>query len=279
MRPHWSNKPLNSITKESVEAWVAELTDKQLAPSTVAKCYFLLSASLKGANGARLIAYNPCKGVTLPKPGPMPERFLETEEFRAIQCSLDDFDRFATDVLIGTGARLGEALGLHLEHVFPERKLVRIEWAYDPVARVMKPPKDYERRDIPIGSTLAGQLAELIKRNGYGSPAPVEYPRGARLHSGLVLAHVNGKPPDSSNLRHRFEASTRIAYTGKRGARKPVGHVRLHDLRHTYASRLLRAGVSLAEVKELMGHASITTTMRYAHLAQSNWDNVRKALG
>jgi integrase len=45
---------------------------------------------------------------------------------------------------------------------------------------------------------------------------------------------------------------------------------RFHDTRHTFASRLARAGVPLKTIQELLGHASLKMTMRYAHLAPSD---------
>ncbi len=57
--------------------------------------------------------------------------------------------------------------------------------------------------------------------------------------------------------------------------RAKVVKFRFHDLRHTFASRLVQAGVPLKAVQELLGHASIEMTMRYAHLAP---DDLRRAV-
>jgi integrase len=251
-----------------------------MAPSTVAKCYYLLSSSMKAAHQARRIPINPCKGIVLPKIGPMPDRYLDDDEIAAIQASLDAFDLVVVELLLGTGIRLGEAMGLHWESVNIQRREVTIEWSYDPVEQEMNPPKDYERRTIPIGDKLTKALKARLNREGMGerAPRPVKYPKNARVHSGLVLAHTAGRPFDPSNLRNRFEASVRIAYVGKGRSRHQVGHVRLHDLRHTYASRLLEKGIPIQEVSKLLGHASLTTTQRYAHRAKSRWDSVRAAL-
>jgi integrase len=58
-----------------------------------------------------------------------------------------------------------------------------------------------------------------------------------------------------------------------------VDHVRLHDLRHTTASWLVQAGITLQEVQRILGHASIVTTGRYSHLGDSQDAAVRAALG
>ncbi|MBU6994220.1 site-specific integrase [Ferrovum myxofaciens] len=61
-----------------------------------------------------------------------------------------------------------------------------------------------------------------------------------------------------------------IDFTGWNSARKRAGlaEVRIHDLRHSFASFLVNAGRSLYEVQKILGHTQIKTTQRYAHLSQ-----------
>jgi integrase len=84
------------------------------------------------------------------------------------------------------------------------------------------------------------------------------------------VASEVGTPLDVNNFRKQWDRACREA-----GA----GHVRPHDLRHTYASWLLQGGRSLAEVGRLLGHVSPITTQRYAHLAKPVAQDVLDALG
>ncbi|MFE3024024.1 tyrosine-type recombinase/integrase [Nocardia tengchongensis] len=75
-----------------------------------------------------------------------------------------------------------------------------------------------------------------------------------------------------------FVAAARVARAGDGESARRLGPVRPHDLRHTYAGRLVRAGIPLQQVQKLLGHASIRTTQRYASLGDSQWEQVRAAL-
>ncbi|MET7770172.1 tyrosine-type recombinase/integrase [Nocardia sp. NPDC005366] len=278
LKPRWGHVLLKDIRQQDVQEWVAELRGA-MAPTSVEKCYHLLSGSMKAARKAQLIVESPCHDIDLPKAGPSPERFLEVEECAALREPLEDADRLIVDVLLGTGMRMGEAQGLHKEHIDLKRKTISIEWAWDKAARRMKPPKDHEKRVIPIGDTLTRTLAVVIKRDGLSDPAPVRYVAGRSVRSGLLLAHIDGRPYDADNFGKRFQAAARVAQVGEGDDKRRLGKVRPHDLRHTYAGRLVRAGVPIQQVQKLLGHASLRTTQRYASLADSQWESVRGVLG
>ncbi|WP_191094283.1 tyrosine-type recombinase/integrase [Nocardia colli] len=278
LTPRWGHELLKDIEQQDVQEWVADLRGV-MAPTTVEKCYHLLSGSLKAARKAKLITDNPCHDIDLPKAGPSPERFLEDDEFVALREPLEELDQLIVDVLVGTGMRMGEAQGLHKEHIDLKRKTISIEWAWDKAVRRLKPPKDHEKRVIPIGDSLTRILAVVIKRDGLGEPAPVRYVAGRSVRSGLLLAHVDHRPFDADNFGKRFQAASRVAWVGEDDEKRRLGKVRPHDLRHTYAGRLVRAGVPIQQVQKLLGHASLRTTQRYASLADSQWESVRSVLG
>lgn len=287
IRPKWGTTKISDITTGDVQQWVTEMCrDKNeggagVAPNTSIKNYFILSGSLRAAVQAGLIDKNPCSGIDLPPAGPMPERFLTDAEAEALRKSMpNDLLGLLFDVLLGSGMRLGEALGLHWENVNLDAQTITVAWSWDREIRNFKPPKNHQKRTIPIGNTVTKLLRERLDEQGYGKPPSIVYRgSGSKPHTGLVFAYVDGKPIDDAKFRATFDAAVRVTYLGHGKKRKHIGHVRPHDLRHTYASWLAQSGVPIQQIAKLLGHADLATVQRYADLAQTQWDSVRKVLG
>jgi len=128
--------------------------------------------------------------------------------------------------------RLAEILGLRYEQVDLKHGFILLEIT-----------KNGERREIPIDNTLIKMFNVM--------PHSIE--------SIFVFTDRNGNPYRS--IKRSF--STALKKAG-------IHDFRFHDLRHTFASHLVIAGVDLASVKELMGHKSLSMTMRYSHLSPSH---------
>jgi integrase len=133
-----------------------------------------------------------------------------------------------------TGMRRGELLSLKWEHI-------RNGFIYLEAAMV----KSGKGRQIPVND----RLAEVLK----------EVRRGNQFKSEFVFC-------DSQD--RRFYAVKRSFTSACR--RAGVEAFRFHDLRHTFASRLVMRGASLKAVQELLGHADLKMTMRYAHLSHEH---------
>jgi integrase len=103
--------------------------------------------------------------------------------------------------------------------------------------------KNSESRNIPMNTILTRELANLK----------------LLANSKYVFSRDGEKPPKS--IRTAWENALR---------RARIEDFRFHDLRHTFASNLVMAGADIVTVKELLGHKTITMTMRYAHLNQEH---------
>lgn len=284
--PRWGEVALKDVTQPSVQGWVADMKREGLAASTIQKHVNLLSSVMRAALAAGKVPgehgkppTNPCKGVTVPKPDPSPERFLTPDEADAVRAVLDGFDRFIFDVLIGTGVRWGEGVALTWSAVDLDAGTVEIAVAYDRAAKGFKAPKSHAKRVVPLGSSLVAVLRARLREVGFGVPPKLPCVGVPKLRSGLLLSNAAGLPYDSALFAKRLDAAGRAASVKVEGQERKVGHVRPHDLRHTYASRLVQRGVPIQQVQVLLGHQSIATTERYARLGSSGWDAVRNALG
>jgi integrase len=137
------------------------------------------------------------------------------------------------DIALHTGMRPSEQYGLTWERVDLVRKFITIPKS-----------KNGNTRHIPLNSIALGAFQELFARS-----------RG----QGRVFVNIHGEPP--RGYKHWF---------GPAVLQAGVSGFTWYCLRHTFASRLVMAGVDLRTVAELMGHKTIQMTMRYARLAPAH---------
>lgn len=267
VRPRWSGVRLVDVTPHDVQTWASGLPG---SPSTVRNIANLFSNSMRAAIAARIIPTSPCVGLVLPKVTRNTERVVTDEELATIEWGLSPHDQLTIALLLGTGLRLGEAQGLHWDHVDLLRRTVTVRWAWSEKGHRFKAPKSYAQRTVPLPRELADRLREVLDTRGPGLPPDRDYDGTAPVRGLVVLPVAGGAgPADSWSLRDRWALAVRLG---------GVEHARLHDLRHTYASQLVSSGVPLHVVQHMLGHQSVTTTERYAHLAANAHDVVRSVL-
>jgi len=251
LTPQWSTTPLAAITRHDIKAWVTDLS-ASMAPASVYRVLSTFSASLAAAVDAELLTDNPAQRVRVTSGQTDPMRFLTLDEYDAMPTFRD---RALVALLAGTGARWGEGVGVQLPRLDLRRGTLRIAEVWDnAMQRVKDYPKGRKIRDVPVPDWVGDELLPIVDDRKMG----------------LLFDTGTGRPPIASNWRQR------VWLPALEHAK--LGHVRVHDLRHTYASWLIQDGIPLAEVGRLMGHVSTATTQRYAHLAEQDNSRILRAL-
>jgi integrase len=159
-------------------------------------------------------------------------RFLTETEIEALLKECPPYLGAIVETALNTGMRRGELLSLKWEQI-------RNGQIY------LTKTKSNKARQIPVND----RLAEVFR----------EVRRGNQLKSPYVFCDSKG--------RRFYEVRRSFASARQRAG---IDDFRFHDLRHTFASHLVMNGVSLKAVQELLGHADIKMTMRYAHLSQAH---------
>ncbi len=250
---------LQELRPAHIQEAYTRLHDDGLAPRTVLHHHRVLRTALQQTVRWQLLSRNPTDAVTPPRPHDREMRALRPEEVRLLLVACEDPDlRAVIHAAIATGLRLGELLGLRWSDLDLDGGTAAIARAaqYLPATGVtLRPPKtDRGRRTIACSDdtlhTLRDHRTRQIKRRlALGS---------VYQDQDLVFPAADGalQPPYRvSQAFHRLVAST------------DLGAVRFHDLRHTAATLMLRAGVPTKIVSTRLGHATASLTLdTYSHV-------------
>ena len=260
--PTFEHRTLVSIRPSEVQTWVRAMQDK-LAPATVAVVYGYFAGVLKSAVDDRLISRTPCRSIKLPKAEKKLVVPLPVEQVRALAEAVPR--RYRTLVMLAatTGMRQGECFGLRVSSLDTLRRQIHVTHQLVLVPGrppYLGPPKTASSvRVIPIPAFLVEDLAAHLSEFGSGE-------------LDLVFTDEQGHPL----RRNRF--SERVWRPAVEKAKVRQGTV-FHDLRHHYASLLIRHGESVKTVQHRLGHASAMETLdTYGHLWPDSEERTREVI-
>ncbi len=183
-----------------------------------------------------MIESNPAVRVPLFVEDNKQENFLDAEELeRLLEVLRTDDNRTVCQIvlfLLSTGARLNEALSAKWENIDRERRVWRILASNSKSKRI---------RSVPLNDSALEVLRQLDTQGRY------DY---------LFINTQTGAP-----------YTTISKVWGRLRKKAGLEHIRIHDLRHSYASFLVNSGRTLYEVQQILGHSSPDVTQRYSHLS------------
>jgi integrase len=256
----FADVPLRSLRRSHVEGWVKGMANRGLAPGTVHTRVNNVRAVLRGAVADKLMASDPSVGVTLPRRRRAAAAMTlpTAAQVGAVLQAADDAFRPFVALCAFAGLRLGEAAALQVGDIdFLRRTLtVTRQVQRGGQGRVeLRPPKYGSERVVFLAPGLVDILAVHVA---------AFCPGGGWLFTGEAR-----QPPHQNTVGYRWR--TTIAAAG-------IAGLRLHDLRHFYASGLIAAGCDVVTAQRALGHASATTTLNtYSHLWPSAEDRTRTA--
>ena len=230
---YFGNRRISEITTWDAEKLKSDLS-KTRAPATVNRIVgnarHMFSMAMKW-NG---LPKNPFAGVKLLRVPDVEDRILAVNEESKLLNACDKvkapYLKFLIVLATNTGMRRGEILGLAWSQIDLERRTIHVQNAKT---------KSSNRR-IPMNETVWNLLSTLE----------------AKRQDELVFPSDRKKGRPMRDPKKAFRKALRLS---------GIPHIRFHDLRHTFATRLVHAGTDLITVQQLLGHAKITMTARYAH--------------
>lgn len=234
MIPFFGSSCLHEITPQTIEKYRARRLESGVSRSTVNRELTILKKMFNLAIDWGLTANNPATKVKLfSENDTQKERILARDEEPRLLAEAPDYLKPILIMALHTGMRRGEILNLGWDQVNLELRQIFV-----------RKTKNGKNRHIHINDRVQAALSLL------GPP---------RGKIGLVFPNpATGKP--YTEVKKSFKLACK---------RAGIEDLRFHDLRHTFASRLIAKGVDIVTVRDLLGHFSVRVTQRYTHPGKS----------
>jgi integrase len=268
--------PLAKLRPLHLQRLYSQLQEGGMSAAGVSKVHARLHSALRQAVRWQMLPYNPADGVESPKAQRSEVRALtEAETARLLSAAEGSRLHAPLALAVSTGMRRGELLGLRWRDVDLEGSALSVAQALEETRAGVAPkaPKTaHSRRRVALPPSAVAVLREHRKAH-----AAERLLRGSDYEdNNLVFPAPDGSPWRPSAFSMAFMRMVRAA---------GLPPMRLHDLRHTHASQLMRAGVNPKVVQERLGHASIGITLDlYSHVlpgmqeeAAQRWDAAMSA--
>jgi integrase/recombinase XerD len=226
-------RPLSELTAEELRTYVDELTARSKSGSWLrmhlAAVAFLYRKTLGRPEVISFLKF-PKHSLPLPK-------VLSLDEVGAVLRALRKpvYQAIAM-VLYGAGLRIAEALALEVTDIDGARGVIRVRCG-----------KGKKAREAKLSPTLYHWLRQYWAEQHPARPY-------------LFAQRATGRPPTAATVRHALALAAKEAWIPK--------HVTPHVLRHSFATHLLEHGTDVRVIAALLGHSSLSSTLRYAHVTE-----------
>jgi integrase len=247
--PQLGTRQIGSIDADDLVAWHERQRRSGAAAWSIRARWIAIRSLLAYSARIGLVTTNPCDLLVQrerPKPGRRKERFLTSEEIKALLHAADGVASLIVPMLVFSGVRAAELLGLTWGDADFDQQVIRVrhQMGRQGERALLKTPA--ARRDV----VLMDGLAHRLRRHRLA----------ARFsdNNDLIIGNTKGKTLGYTAMRRAFAATTSAAN---------LSDVTPHTCRHTFASILIDQGADVEFVSDQLGHASTKTTWDiYVHL-------------
>lgn len=232
------------VTNLIIRGFLAVLFEKRIKKSTISRKLAAIRSFYQFGMMRRWVVDNPAKVVSTPKQEKSVPSFLSEEEMSSFldlpksKKPLDLRDKAMLELLYATGLRVSELVGLNLEDINFDERIIRVRG------------KGKKERMVPFGRMAEASLLSYIQSR-------ILIHKG-RVDEKALFLNYRGERLTSRSVERVVNTFIRRSATKRK--------ISPHSLRHSFASHLLSRGADLRVIQELLGHKSLATTQKYTHL-------------